>query len=1160
MLNCIKNALDHGYLTQNQADDLQSRVDARLKPGVYMQEVRERLADELVREMREGRRRAMLQEVRRVVLTEQVLQHRNVKGQRDPAEALWMLIEHFGEGKGIDDAETRKWVILREAHADLAQFLFEFRKGAIKGDLRRQSPELVARMDNIVRELFGEKTGDARAATLATGWAATAEKLRKRANEGGMFIQKLEGWALPQAHSPEALISIGQEAWVDYLMQPGVLDRAKMKSWLMDEVLDDDTLRTALRAVWREITTDGWVQREATFQAFGKGSLAKRRNDHHRFLHFANADAWIDYHRNFKAGDPFEGMLAHLSVMARDIATIETFGPNPEAMRNYLKQLVLRDAAKSVPQRTEVAFARAKALGVIDRVVPGDRAKGFIERIEKIMEEASDLARRGRAQDSEDLLKQARERSAGVQKIEDEIMQLEPIRIGQQRADLVAQINRAKAEIVNVEAKSAPQLGGRLSRRNQAKLERAQETQARLEADLEKLDASDTRLVMTEPEAVQQLMDAFDQLKSEVRALNDGTYARSRNPVDDAKSAIYRHDKMWDVFRGNHYAPINSNFANVAQSSRNIATSAMLGSAAITSLADLVNAGLARRMSGMSVNPLRLIGDYIAQIRTDKVAAMEAGLMLDSMVHIMHQQARYLDAAGFMGQSAETMGKKAVQWSGFLGDRVVGITGMSWLTQAGKWAHGTAMQVEMGKLKGVQFDNLPPMVKRMFDRHGIDEKTWNTMRQAQLYQPQKGLAYLRPAEIEKLAGGREAFEKYLAMIHRETRFAVVENTVRSRSFVGSERRGTFWGEMQLSTMQFKSFGLVHTIMNIGRVVREFQAGHTGNALMMTAGMVIGGALIGAIINELHNIVNGVDPVINHHIAKGEAPGATYWGKALLRAGGLGIVGDVVFAPVGIFGGLGEVLMGPVLGTVETARKGTLGDALDWYEDKYKEGKASRKALAFVNKVTPGSTIWYLKLLKNRLILNQLQLATDPHAREVFRRQETLMRKNDGRVFWWRPGETTPGRTPMFVPDKDVAERSTAKTLTSRERTRLEREGKELPAPEGPTLKVGQSLAATAAAPFTVMDGDTIRTADGKRWRIEGYDAPEVYSKAKPSERAAGMQAALRLQDLLRSGKAEIVVSNAPDRWGRGRARLLIDGKDVSAIMKREGHTKFERAR
>ena len=35
-------------------------------------------------------------------------------------------------------------------------------------------------------------------------------------------------------------------------------------------------------------------------------------------------------------------MIGHLSMMARDIAAMEIFGPNPQAMVNYLKQTVIK--------------------------------------------------------------------------------------------------------------------------------------------------------------------------------------------------------------------------------------------------------------------------------------------------------------------------------------------------------------------------------------------------------------------------------------------------------------------------------------------------------------------------------------------------------------------------------------------------------------------------------------------------------------------------------------------------------------------------------------------------------------------------------------------------------------------------------------------------
>ena len=78
-------------------------------------------------------------------------------------------------------------------------------------------------------------------------------------------------------------------------------------------------------------------------------------------------------------------------------------------------------------------------------------------------------------------------------------------------------------------------------------------------------------------------------------------------------------------------------------------------------------------------------------------------------------------------------------------------------------------------------------------------------------------------------------------------------------------------------------------------------------------------------------------------------------------------------------------------------------------------------------------------------------------------------------------------------------------------------------------------------------------AQGKHSNI-GYDAPEVYSRSRTAgERSAGMQAALKLQDLIKSGKVQLEVTDMPDKWGRGRARLTVDGRDVADAMKAGGH-------
>lgn len=1152
LLQCLENAVRARYISREKAEAIQKEVDAKRDAKWASDKIRDKLAEDLIRQAREAKRRALLQEARRQVLHEQMMSHRNARGEIDPAEALWLMIENYGQSKTIDDGETRKWVILRQVHQELAHFLNEFRKGALSGDLRRRQPDVVARMDNIVREIWGQDTQDAKAKALAQSWMKVAEGLRVRSNAAGTAIGKLDYGYLPQSHSAEALISIGEDAWVSYLMRDGVLDRSKMKSPVTDQVLDDDELEKALREAWKNITTDGWIDREPSFAVFGRGMLAKRRDDYHRFLHFKNADAWLAYHRDFKAGDPFEAMMGHLSIMSRDIATLEIFGPNPDAMRNYLKQVVLRHAAEAVPQQTNLRRKQKAALDVIEKVLPGETGPDLVKRIEQAMKDLADASKKAHASGRPEWLERAQAMAEKMDAIERELETLEPINIGERRARLETEIAALDAEIAGRKADKAG--GKRAQRRNEALLKEAERRRSVLEADRVKLENQNTSIAGQRPDIYQEAIDAFAELKRQTREMRAGTYWMVDDPAEKAKSAIYRSDKMWDVFRGNQYAPISSGWANAMQSARNWFTAVLLGSSSLSTLADIGNIRQARWMAGMDPSTLKILGGYLDQLKYDRVAAMEAGLLLDSSVHVMHQQARYLESAGFMSTAQGNFGKQAVQWTGFVADRVITLSGMAWMTQAAKWAFGTAIQVEMGKLLGRGFDELPEMMRKAFERHQIGPNDWDVMRASTLYTPQNGFSYLRPQEVAKR--DQAVAEKYLAMIHRETRYAVVEGTVKSRSYFGTERRGTFVGEAMQNFGQFKSFGVAVVLLHIGRIVREWQAGNHTTAAGMAVGLAISGAIIGSLVNELIQVVNGKDPVLPTKLAKGEMPGADYWLKGITKAGGLGIYGDILFSPVDRQGGgLVGAALGPVGQQVERMRRRGGVETIDWWEGKGKEGKIARDLISTAREMTPGSTLWYLRLVKERWGLNQLALAFDPRAKEVFRRHEQLQAKADGNGFWWRAGEALPRRAPMLWPDKDVAAASTPATKPKRGR-KAEPEPKPVAAGDAAgQFPAGTKIERSASRPFSVVDGDTIQVGT-QRWRIEGYDAPEVFGRAQgQGERNAGVKAALRLQELIRTGKVQIEVTNPPDKWGRGRAKLTVDGNDVAAQMKREGHVK-----
>lgn len=80
----------------------------------------------------------------------------------------------------------------------------------------------------------------------------------------------------------------------------------------------------------------------------------------------------------------------------------------------------------------------------------------------------------------------------------------------------------------------------------------------------------------------------------------------------------------------------------------------------------------------------------------------------------------------------------------------------------------------------------------------------------------------------------------------------------------------------------------------------------------------------------------------------------------------------------------------------------------------------------------------------------------------------------------------------------------------------------------------------------VWDGDTANI-DSERVEIAGMDAPEVRGAACPDERRRGIDAAVRLRDLLNSGEVKLLgTQRAHD--GRLLTKVEVDGRDVGAAM------------
>ena len=789
LASCFAKAASMGVITRDEAKELTDRFNTIAKEAGTVEAARTQMAEELKAEAEHRRRVAILSETARQRIMDTLTGYRNLKGQADKAEAFVMLHENMGRlGSFIEDAEGKRDIIVRKAQAELGLLLKEFKRGALTGDRRRQgnwvgNGVVQARMDNFVRELFGEKTDDATAKAMAAAWVKVSDQLKDRFNAAGGAIGTLEKWGLPQSHNREALLNAGRGAWVEHMMKEGVLDRDRTVHPLTRKPMSDAELRKALEVSWDRITTDGNIDLEVSPQGTGGGrpALYKQHADH-RFLHFKDANAWIAYQKEFGAPDVFGTIMGHVNVMARDIAHMETFGPNPNMVREFIKATLNQEAA-NLKTRNIVWRENLDAIKEVFSKIPAPTSEhtAILNRIIQTMEAITGIHDR-------------------LQQLRDSYRPKDG-----PSAEIKAQMDKLQADLI-------------------AKNEEL--TQLNVQKDTTYYDLQhDPAVFAPDTEYKRLLQDAqepapfVDGLKPD----DAGDYLRGR---------IARADAMWELMRG--ASPQNMKWANRMATTRNLITASSLGAAWFSSLADVsfgqdmrLRMGMGLGQSGAWRGMALTLKEMITMGKREDAVA--AGLGLDTALHVMHQQARMTGTVDMRG------------WSGFMADRVLTMGMLQPWTQAGKHMAGLDIMRWMGKLSQHEFKDLPKGTQKALETHGLDAGTWDKVRSTPLHE-----GHLRANEIEASAG-RDLAERYTLMLLRETRYAVPEGTVEARSVTTGYKAGSLMGELVRSGGQFKGYAIGIVFLQMRRVAQELMAGDKSaagyaGALLLTSTLLGGMAM------------------------------------------------------------------------------------------------------------------------------------------------------------------------------------------------------------------------------------------------------------------------------------------------------------------------------
>lgn len=462
---------------------------------------------------------------------------------------------------------------------------------------------------------------------------------------------------------------------------------------------------------------------------------------------------------------------------------------------------------------------------------------------------------------------------------------------------------------------------------------------------------------------------------------------------------------LYNTVTGQIYQPANQFWANVSAANRNIVTSAMLGGAVFSALADRTFTRITANLNGVPAGRtlVRMMRLYNPASAADRRLAQRAGFVNDIAMGSAIGQARYF---------GEVVGP---EWSRKISDVTLRLTQLSPWTTWGRVGFGVEFLGHISDQVGRGFDDLEVPTRRAFDAYGIGRDDWGIIRNTPLFRDEPtGAEILRPQDIVGTVEDAgplfdrhfDAAVKLQAMILTEADFAVPSTTARSIALITAGKQpGTFAGEVFRNTFLFKAFPITLLMTHLRRAAFGSLTGR--ERAKMIAHLVIGTAIMGTLGEQLSQITKGKDPL---PLDPTTDAGRKSWLKGLARGGGLGIFGDFIFQDQNRFGGgIINTLSGPVFGSeVPELTRLTVGNLQELIE-KGEATNAGREFVRFTKLMLPGRSAWFSTLAMERLIFDEIQKAVDPNYARSFAEIERRARREFGQSFFSPPGSGFPPR-------------------------------------------------------------------------------------------------------------------------------------------------------
>lgn len=948
----------------------------------------------------------------------------------NPIQALMRKIAYFSDQSGIQSAE-------KQAQALHSLWMSRVADVFTKTQERFGMSVNKTMTDDIIRVMFGGKSDNPEIMAMAKEVSEMLEEMRLAFNRNGGNIKKLDNYGFMTSHDQKKVALTDQSEWVNDVMQG--LDR---NQYVKEDgsLMNDAELKTVLDDVYQTIATNGankelkalnqQKKSDAITPIGGRSKMANRHQEA-RALHFKDGDAWLNYQSKYGTYNEtgfHEILKNHVQRMSTEVAMMQNFGSNPRlAFETILNEALIR--AKADPKN-------GQKHGALDR--EAHRATSMYNTLDAHTK-AIDSTLGNIMGGLRALMVSSKLGSTTITTFGDHASMK---RIGNMLGlsytksiapEYMKQLTQGKYRDEALRfGLGITEMSGSVSRFGDADVVSSATASGRFNARMQAL-ASATMKISGLNAVTAGAKRAFNLVH--MNKLAEMTRKTNWNDLGEADLKILKgngiNESDWQLWqklepsRRDDGTPVltQNDFFNAPDD-----VIARFASPELKSMMDEIDAQIkilddrnalddqrvankAKRNDDIKRELSKRLLDYAnrkdAKAQAEKQALQDRIDLIDAQKEVFAARAdinTYLQSERQANRIHDFL--QQVE-DGRHSDRVANDTRQNTERHARQYSsNGERLGYRLGnaerrivelraKMRGAdsaanksinqKYKDLDKRVNEL-DAEFIDYQDKVSERQSKReHIINKLFDSIDDRKKELIANTRyKAAMKYQTHIFNEESVAIIEAGVRERSIINLGEAGTIQGELGRTLFQFKGFPLAY-MFRMGH--RAFAQNDIKSRATFLASLLAYQTLAGALIVQMQNVANGRNP----------EPVFTpdFFGKSLLKGGGLSFLGDLMSAlsdPTGR--SASDFISGPLIG-----QSMKLGMLLTGMGNNVIEGKESTRMMEIANTLKgniPLQNLWYSKLIVDRMLYSKLQNMIDPDY--LPKTQQRL--ENLGNSYWW----------------------------------------------------------------------------------------------------------------------------------------------------------------